>query len=356
MKTLVLSFTFIFAYTGFSQTPKKTYYDYKKTKIMEEYQANSGGFINGTYKKYNEAGALIQTGTAKDGKKEGVWTEYVTYSGKRELAKSETYKNNELNGLSSYYGQNGLLLKQGQYKNNMKDGKWTILYGYENYDLTNEEKKGADYFKYVATYSQDEEIITDGESKTFFYPSGKPHSIQNFKNGKRSGVNKWFYPNGNINIEEVWEENSGQLPNSRKTYWLNGKIMEIKEYDYSSGKSRYEGYNKEGNPNGRMQAEIRDKEIEKEKEMLKVYLLKADSCLVSENLEAAITFYKQAGYRPAFLEAFKVIKDKLSKQEISQQEFNLSYNKLRDDTYYFNSITTQVQLNYLNKYLVIKDR
>ena len=56
-----------------AQTLYRTYYDYKKTHVHEEFYANSYGVKNGTYKEYSEYGGVLIQGTLKDDKKNGTW-------------------------------------------------------------------------------------------------------------------------------------------------------------------------------------------------------------------------------------------------------------------------------------------
>jgi len=265
-----------------AQQLKKTYYDYHKTKVDEEYQMNSAGYINGTYKKYNEAGALIQTGSAKDGKKEGVWSEYSTYSGKRELAKSETYKNNELNGLATYYGENGIVLRQGNYKNEKKDGKWLILQPYSNYDLKPEEIGNCKYTKTEVIFKDDNEvegIETDGSYKFYYVPCNKIYCEYTVKDSKIDGEMKWYYPNGKVSEIKKYDYSTGAKKKLySKSYFPNGQLHVLE--DFSSGQRKYEGFELDGSPDQTM---LR---FQKE-EQSKIASLAADSALLKGDYEKA---------------------------------------------------------------------
>ncbi|MBA3664711.1 MAG: hypothetical protein H0W61_10955 [Bacteroidetes bacterium] len=106
-----------------SQQLLKSYYDFKKTKIHEEYYGTAAGVKNGAYKEFSETGSIITTGAYKNDVKIGQWQYKV--NGSTEI---ETYDNNgDRNGKWLKYCPMNPKFKttEGSYKVNEKDGIWT---------------------------------------------------------------------------------------------------------------------------------------------------------------------------------------------------------------------------------------
>jgi antitoxin component YwqK of YwqJK toxin-antitoxin module len=261
-KILISLFILLISYFNSNcQTVKKEYYDYAKTRIMAEYQVNSSGEKHGWFKRYDQQGVLVMEFNYKNNMYDGVCKEYTTIYVKRTMMKSETYKQGVLNGPAKYYGGDTgeLLVRQGSYKNDTRDGKWITLNAYKNYNLSDEEKKGSEYFKTEDEYDNGTVIIPDGLYKTYFYPSGKLHSEQEFKDAKRAGLCKWYFPNGSIEREDLFSETGAHLES--KEYWPSGQLRTFNNFRNNS----YEGYNKDGSPDWIMKQRLEQSKKEARK-------------------------------------------------------------------------------------------
>jgi antitoxin component YwqK of YwqJK toxin-antitoxin module len=296
-QTLTLIFNVLFL-VALSQTPKKTYYDFKKTMIKEDYFVNAAGEKNGPYKGYNEKGIVVEEANFKNGQLNGVYKKYTAYSGKKEIAKSETYKDGVLDGLAIYYGENGLVLKQGNYKNDKKDGKWTFMDPYSNYNFKNQEAlKGAQFVKSEATYVNGEPLM-NGKYITYYYPSGKVRSEVEYTNGTETGEQKWYYPDG---TNEAYYKFDGLTKNYlvKKSYYPNGNVMENSRME--NGKWVYEGYTEDGKQdqltqNLKYENEQNEKEKQKaskDAETDKVWIAKGDSLFNKKEYYASLQFYRE---------------------------------------------------------------
>lgn len=227
-----------------AQQIQKTFYDFKKTQIKEEYQVNAAGEKNGTYKGYNEKGVVVEEATFKNGQLNGVYKKYTTYAGKREIAQSETYLNGLLDGPATYYGENNLVLKSGNYKSDKKDGKWIMLDKYTNYNIKNPaELKGCEWIKSEVTYANGEPSM-NGKVTVYYYPSMKVRSTQEYTNGKKSGEHYWYFPNGKTEAYYKYDENEKYL--NKKTYYYNGQVWE--DMYWENGQFITEGYYEDGTP------------------------------------------------------------------------------------------------------------
>jgi antitoxin component YwqK of YwqJK toxin-antitoxin module len=79
---------------AFGQKIVTTYYDWQKTKKKEVYQTDANGTRHGSYKNFDEQGAIRNEGVFKYGKKNGVFVEYTkfpNYAGAMQVKTKETY-------------------------------------------------------------------------------------------------------------------------------------------------------------------------------------------------------------------------------------------------------------------------
>lgn len=253
-----------------AQTTKTEYYDYYKTKIKEEYQANVEGQVNGWYKGYDESGVIIIEGQAINGQKTGIWNYYTTINGKRKLSKLETYENNFLNGdYKTYGGTNGdILMQSGRMKDGEFDGEWEMMapapLGWDmNYN-------DCSYIKVYTTYKNGDKVSTkgaglqnvlcingnvtiisgympDGTYKDYYYPCKKLFTEYTVTSGQIIGEHKQYYPDGKLMSIATYSYNNGkQEVLTYMAYYPNGQKKYV--YDNTGYPFKYEEYQDDGKP------------------------------------------------------------------------------------------------------------
>jgi TonB family protein len=168
-------------YTGYVYS---TYPD--KQLKMEGYYLN--GKKDSTWKEYFSDGDLMSTYQCKSGKMSGFYREY--HSGNSKILKLEgVYFNDIKNGTWSEYHSNGKLSQLFVYENGIiKDGPF-ISY-HENGKI---EKLG----------QYKNELMSD--SLKYFDENGVLRSEGKMLEGKKIGVWKVFYSNGELMEEQTWE-------------------------------------------------------------------------------------------------------------------------------------------------------
>jgi antitoxin component YwqK of YwqJK toxin-antitoxin module len=238
----------------FSQTLKRTYYDFHKTRINEEAYVNAKGELNGPYKSYDQSGIINLTCNYKNGELDGFRTEYTTYSGKQKIVSKIFYKKNLMNGEGTKYFGNGLpsqhgfykddkkegkwtfydvsgrLASEGTYKDDMKEGNWAFISPYENNLFTKEQLKGFEFIKSFSKFHEDKDLL-DGSEDYFYFPSGKIYQKNKSIEDRKSAI--CFFPTGTRYYED-------SLVNKyyvyKKEYFLSGKV---KSYEtWVEGKRR----------------------------------------------------------------------------------------------------------------------
>lgn len=315
MKTKInLMYVFVMlACSVFGQTVKKEFYDFQKTKLMAEYQVNAAGEKNGWFKGYDQKGVIVYEYNYKSNQFNGLNKEYTTVNGKREIMKSETYKDGTLDGPATYYGENGLVLKQGNYKNGNRDGKWLMLDPYNNYNIKNkDELKGCEFVKSEVTYANGEPTM-EGKVTVTYYPSGKIRSEQEYSQGKKVGEHKWYYPNGK---PEGYYKYDGTTEKYliKKTYYTNGQLWE--DFNWTGAKPVLLDYYEDGSP-----GILSKQNMEAQKEINAAN--RADSAFNASNFELGLSICKE----------FKIDAEALSNLCTLEKSFN-SGNKNASDAKY----------------------
>lgn len=300
MSKLIAFILFVSTAIGsYSQTVKKEYYDYYKTQKMAEYQVNSAGEKHGWFKGYNQEGVIVYEYNYKNNLWDGVNKEYSTYTGSRTLSQSETYKAGVLNGPAIYYAGDGsnkgrFVKAQGSHKDGERDGAWALMESFDSYGWPDDIKKAAQFTKGTYNYKSGKIVYPDGEFKAYYHPSGKTYIIGNYLNGKMVGDQIWYNPDGTIKSEK-------RFPTAEEV-----KIMEEK------AKIEEE------------EAKIK-RQIEKEKR--DKVLIVANNTLDSNKVEEAIELYQSIAVNTEYLEFFLVLKKKYEIGEIELGTTSITYDK-----------------------------
>ncbi|MEN9973920.1 MAG: hypothetical protein RIS20_2267 [Bacteroidota bacterium] len=327
---------------SYSQTVKKEYYDYYKTQIMAEYQVNSVGEKHGWFKGYNQEGIVVNEYNYKNNLWDGVNKEYSTYTGSRTLSQSETYKAGVLNGPAIYYAGDGsnkgrFVKAQGSHKDGERDGPWVLMESFDSYGWPDDIKKAAQFTKGTYNYKSGKIVYPDGESYAYFFPSGKIHITYNYFNGKMVGDQIMYNPDGTI---------------KEKQHYASAEEVRIMEEEAKIKEEK-----------AQIQRQI-------EKEQREVALIFANKTLDSNQVEKAIKLYQNIGVNTEYLELFLVLKQKYEKGEIELGTTSIQYDdegniytstamgsqlvgKLTNN--YFRSITPKEHENYCLHFIEIKN-
>lgn len=187
--------------SAFSQKLVKTYWDYKKTQVQAEYYTDAYGTKNGSFKGFSQYGGILMQGTFKDGIKIGKWIENNEDGTPHKI---ETFNEKGENEGAFSGWINGVLARQGAYKNNERDGMWMFIDGTESslvgqnyYRFTDAEKKSCACVKSNFLYKNDVAVF-EGKIISTYYPSGKPFNEVNYDKGKAIGECISYLPNGKI--------------------------------------------------------------------------------------------------------------------------------------------------------------
>ena len=131
-----------------------------------KYHPDTNEMYSGKVFKNRMGGKKEFEGSYKDGKKDGLWTDYH---------------------------ENGQKKSEGNHKDGKLDGLWTNWY-------ENEQK-----------------------SSEITYKNGKQYIIRTYKDGKREGLWTWWYANGQKFYEDIYKD--GELIESKK--WdRDGNLIE----------------------------------------------------------------------------------------------------------------------------------
>jgi len=234
------------------------YYMNGKVKNSTVYTA---GEANGKYREYYYNGQLKTEGNFAAGKKTGLWKQYHQ-NGK--LSEESNYNEGELEGDQKVYYDNGQLMNTFFYKKGKVEGLAT--------DFDDDGKKFCETIyekgrlKDIKFFDKTGKVISNATSRngsgnlTFFDPVGNKTSEGYFtKEGLREGKTTYYYRTGKPSV--VAEFKGGYLNGKRVSYFKNGKISEDCNYkddsrdgyyisNYVDGTPESEGWVVEGDKQG----------------------------------------------------------------------------------------------------------
>lgn len=224
-------------------------------------------FENGNYKGYHSNLGLLQSeGLIENHMYQGKWKFY--YKDGKTIKQTVEYVNDTLNGMREDFWENGNLKSTVNIINGKHNGESFHYYENGNLEEKNNLKDGilhgsmVKYFKNNNVESERKywngELIDSCKS---YYKNGQLRLLQFFDldtiSMKKSGTQINYYPNGKIEAELTYNENTANI----KRYYESGELEEIstKVNDqhngqvtvyYKNGNKKIEGIAKNGYYNG----------------------------------------------------------------------------------------------------------
>jgi antitoxin component YwqK of YwqJK toxin-antitoxin module len=192
-------------------------------KLVYEVQS---GQKNGTFKKFNEKGEVLEEGIYIKDKQEGEWRYY--------------HPNRNMLAIGNFEQGDGGNLSSIGVPMNGRNGKWKTFFPSGNI------AQETDWFK----------GLQNGLQK-YYFESGQIEEESTFKNDKMDGYAKFFYLNGNLKGEGIYRDgNRGDVSekgiprNGREGKWLiyykNGKIEQESFWSKGLLNGMYKSFNDSG--------------------------------------------------------------------------------------------------------------
>ena len=190
----------------------RTYYDYRKQVLHEEYQftrtANKLVVKNGYYKGYYENGMIKEKSFYVNDRLNGSSTLYEDFDKGPEPSVVYTYKFGKRNGLTTIWGYDeGRRYKtlEGRFVNDVKEGR-QVDYDKDGSRKVSNYSAGVlngEYTEYDATgrptlegYLNEGEKFSGTLDETF--DNGKPSKSVTYNHGRREGPTQTWYSNGKL--------------------------------------------------------------------------------------------------------------------------------------------------------------
>ena len=173
---------------------------------MAEYQVNAVGEKHGWFKGYNQEGVIVYEYNYKNNLQDGLNKEYSVYGG-RKLAQTETYKAGVLHGPAVYYFDGTGIREKGSYKEGEYHGEWLVIkmLAIDRSAYSDEIKKGTQYLKETYYYDKGKRVYPDGEIKAYYHPSNTLYSVERYFNGKPTGDHVWYNPDGTVSRQHHFD-------------------------------------------------------------------------------------------------------------------------------------------------------
>lgn len=219
IKSISLGTLIIISINIQAQQPFKSYYDYKKTKVKEEYFVNPAGQKNGSYKQHLESGLVEVQGAYKNDKKVGTWYFILDVQGNKNI---NTYDNDgNANGLflEHCFSSPKSKLSEGNYKADKKDGVW------KEYFCPSDSVTTSDKLFKTTTYSLG---LLNG-AYTEYYVNGKVKTTGAYLSNIQNGEWKEYDNSGNLIISTVYGKKLGNFYLVEETKYFNsGSARKLK--------------------------------------------------------------------------------------------------------------------------------
>lgn len=214
---------------------KRTYYDYRRQQLHEEYQiirtANKLEVKNGYYREYSEEGVIKARATYRNDELNGVRTTYENWGHGPEPFEVDTYKNGLQHGYTAlwWFNADGQRLKahEGRYYEGEYDGRW-VQYDQDGSKLVENWRRGVrngETVQYGTTgekvregYFDEGELFTGTVEERF--DNGTLRRSVAYEACFREGPTQTYYPNGQL---KTWTRYSrGQPAGPTRHYLENG--------------------------------------------------------------------------------------------------------------------------------------
>ena len=212
---------------------------------------------------YTEDGILIDSGTFKNGERDGLTEQFYNDIGK--LRVSANYKNGVLDGKFKAYYPNGNLQGEVIYKNGEMNGE------YKEY---NENKS-------IRLFGNYKNNLQDGEWKSYL-EDGTLESIVNYKDGELNGLKEDYYKNGNVWIRQEFKNND--LDGVYEVYYENGN-PQLKAKIKNGQTVEEQRFNHDGTPYNEKEKIIINGTVSDSSDEITIKEVLDDEIVISENLE-----------------------------------------------------------------------
>lgn len=216
-------------------------YVFRNGKVVAEGILSEDGRRQGTWKEYYSDGRIKSTGNFTNDRRTGDWVFYHPnglieqtgtytdeglltgrwqwYHPNGQLHRDESYREGISEGLSEEFDFKGKLIASGELRNGEKEGKWL-------YDYGDHREEG----EYVSG-------LRSGVWK-YYYPNGSIAFEGRFIEDNPHGVHRWYWPNGQRKEEGQYA--MGRKNGDWKKYQEDGSLFLL--IDYVNGVERkYDG-------------------------------------------------------------------------------------------------------------------
>ncbi len=195
------------------------------TLSFAQNKTDRNGRKQGHWVKYYDNGAKMYEGDFVNGQPVGEFVRYYD-NGKRKM--KQVFDAKTGNVYTEFYKTNGTLLQKGVFKNEKRTGEWT-------------------------TYSQKGEILQvdnyadngllNGTS-TVYDAQGRIFETTEWKNGKKDGMHKQFFPNGQVQSEVNYRD--GLRDGTCISYFDDGKTETTGQYSNDRKEGVWTVYDRDG--------------------------------------------------------------------------------------------------------------
>ncbi len=221
------------------------------------------GKQDGLFQMYTEDGVLIDSGTFKNGERDGLTEQFYNDTGK--LRVSANYKDGVLDGKFKAYYPNGNLQGEVIYKNGEMNGDFKEYHENKNIRLLGSYKNS----------------LQDGEWKSYL-EDGTLETIVNYKDGELNGLKEDYYKNGNVWTRQEFKNNN--LDGVYEVYYENGN-PQMKAKIKNGQTVEEQRFNRDGTPHNEKEKIIINDTVSDTSNEITIKEVSDDEIVTSENSE-----------------------------------------------------------------------
>ncbi len=185
----------------------KQYYD---DGTLKSEIVTKSGKKDGIAKYYHANGKLQQEMNFKNDVPEGISRRWY-FNGRQEL--EENYKNGLKTGRAVAYNKYGKKIWEAHFLNDTLNGPWQEFHGNGNPKVIGYYKKGL-FEKTWRYFDEDNQMIGEGKFdqgtgfQHAYYPNGKKWRLIFYRQNKKDGTERWWYPDGKLQKEKIYKNDS----------------------------------------------------------------------------------------------------------------------------------------------------
>lgn len=203
--------------------------------LIVERKSFKGGRLDGPYERYGNDGVVLVKGAYRDGKQHGTWTTLHPDGGRLVTH----YVDGVKDGVEESSYADGKRKFGGTYRNGKMQGEWTAWHETGTVramrTYVDDRQHGITRIHYDDGAVENEYLFADGKlagPSRGFYTNGQTEWVIEYKDGKRDGAAIWYDESGRLKAEGRYV--AGDLNGRYTEYAPDGSVSKVEDWDHGA--------------------------------------------------------------------------------------------------------------------------